>query len=78
MTALSSAAELCRELRRRHIAYELLIARDDALMVSVATPGEQWEIEFFDDGAIELERFVSQGVVDAPGAPAELLARLDE
>jgi hypothetical protein len=35
-------------------------------MMSVAVPGERWEIEFFDDGRIELERFVSQGVAEAP------------
>jgi len=47
-------------------------------MISVALPGERWEIEFFEDGHIELERFVSQGVADAPGIRAELLGRLDE
>jgi hypothetical protein len=78
VTALSEAAELCRELDRRHVAYHLLIVRDVALMISVVLPGERWEIEFFEDGHIELERFVSQGVADAPGIRAELLGRLDE
>ncbi|HXO49277.1 MAG TPA: hypothetical protein VN897_18550 [Mycobacterium sp.] len=78
MTALSKAAEFCRELDRRHIAYELQIVRDEALMMSVPVPGERWEIEFFDDGRIELERFISQGVAEAPSALAELLAWLDE
>jgi hypothetical protein len=74
MTALTTVADFCRELERRHVAYELRIVRDDALMMSVAVPGERWEIEFFDDGRIELERFASQGVADAPEALAELLA----
>jgi hypothetical protein len=78
MTALSKAAEFCRELDRRRIAYELQIVRDEALMMSVPLPGERWEIEFFDDGRIELERFISQGVAEAPSALAELLAWLDE
>jgi hypothetical protein len=78
MTALTTAAEFFRELDRRHVTYELRIVRDEALMMSVALPGERWEIEFFDDGRIELERFVSQGVVDAPGALTELLAWFDE
>jgi hypothetical protein len=76
MTALSKAAEFCRALDHSGIAYELRIVRDEALMMSVAVPGERWEIEFFDDGRIELERFVSQGVAEAPGALADLLARL--
>ena len=78
MTALSTAAEIRRELERRHITYEFRMARDEALMMSVALPGERWEIEFFDDGRIELERFTSQGVVDAPGVLADLLAWLDD
>jgi hypothetical protein len=75
MTALFKAAELCHELDSRHIAYQLLIVRDAALMVAVAVPGERWEIEFFEDGHIELERFVSEGVADAPDVRAQLLAR---
>lgn len=78
MTALTTAAEFRRELDRRHVTYELRIVRDEALMMSVAVPGERWEIEFFDDGRIELERFVSQGVVEEPGALTELLARFDD
>ena len=78
MTALSYAAELCRELDRRHSAYQLLIVRDAALMVAVAIPGERWEIEFFEDGHIELERFISQGVADAPDVQAQLFSRFDE
>jgi hypothetical protein len=78
MTALSKAAEFCRELDRRHVAYEFRIVRDEALMMSVPLPGERWETEFFDDGRIELERFISQGVAEEPSALAELLAWFDE
>ena len=78
MTALSKATEFRRELDRRHVAYEFRIVRDEALMMSVALPGQRWEIEFFEDGRIELERFVSQGVAEAPSALAELLAWFDE
>jgi hypothetical protein len=78
MTALTTAVEFCRELDRRNVTYELRIVRDEALMMSVAVPGERWEIEFFDDGQIELERFVSQGVAEAPSALAELLAWFDQ
>lgn len=72
------AAEFCRELDRRHAAYELRIVRNEVLMLSVAVPGERWEIEFFEHGRIELERFISQGVVEAPEALAELLAWFDD
>jgi hypothetical protein len=33
----------------------------DALMVQISIPGEHWEIELFDDGHVEIERFISDG-----------------
>jgi hypothetical protein len=77
MTALESASRLCTELDSRRVAYALQIVRD-ALMVTVAVPGEWWEIEFFDDGHIEHERFVSRGVVAEPTAVDDLLRYFDE
>ena len=73
MTALEDAAGLCKQLNSRHIPYEVKIVRSDALMVCVAVPGERWEIEFFDDGHIEVEKFISQGVEEGSGVAEELL-----
>ena len=77
MSALDAAAKFCAELERRHADYQLKIVRD-ALMVSVAVPGERWELEFFDDGAVEVERFVSQGVSEDGSALQKVLDYLDE
>jgi len=33
------------------------------MMVSVAVPGERWEIEFFDDGSIQAEQFTTEGEI---------------
>jgi hypothetical protein len=40
-----------------------------------ATPNEQWEVEFWADGTVEVERFVSSGAVNEV-SPAELLDEL--
>ncbi len=66
--------EFCMALDQRKAHYELLVARPEAVMVSLSVPGERWEIEFFFDGRLEIERYVSQGVVEA--SPAELDAAL--
>jgi hypothetical protein len=66
--------DFCAALDQRKAHYELLVVRPEALMVLLSVPGERWEIEFFADGHIELERFVSQGVGDA--GPADLEAAL--
>jgi hypothetical protein len=64
MTALENASQFLAELDKRHVQYFLQIVRPEAFMVSVAIPGERWEIEFFDDGHVELERFETRGVND--------------
>ena len=32
-------------------------------MVEVAVPGQRWEVEFMDDGTIEIEKFFSEGTI---------------
>jgi hypothetical protein len=54
--------KFCAALGRLHVRYGLQIERDEAVMVTVIIPGQYLEIEFFWDGSIEIERFVSQGV----------------
>jgi len=41
--------------------YRLACWREEAIMVEMAVPGERWEIEFFADGHVEVERFRSDG-----------------
>jgi hypothetical protein len=43
-------------------------------MVTVAVPGERWEIEFLDDGSVEVERFVSAGTIEDARALDDLFA----
>jgi hypothetical protein len=49
------------------------VARDDAVMVAVVLPGEYVEVEFFVDGSVEIERFLSQGLDEASNAELESL-----
>lgn len=66
------------ELERTGIGYTLAHNRDNAIMVIVAAPGERWEIEFLEDGTLEVERFVSDGRVCGEEALSGLLARYSE
>ena len=61
-------------LEQANISYTLGRYRDEALMVSVAVPGERWEIEFLSDGSIEVERFMSDGEIYGEEALDELFA----
>lgn len=54
--------EFLNELDNRKIFYRLNKVRE-AVMVEVAVPGERWEIEFFEDGSIEIEKFKTIGEI---------------
>ena len=51
---------LCR-LEAHRLSYTLAHNRDESIMVTIAVPGERWEVEFFADGAVEVEVFTSDG-----------------
>lgn len=60
------------KLEEAKISHSLARHRDEALMVSVAVPGERWEIEFLIDGSVEVERFASDGEIYGEEALDEL------
>ncbi|MGH9770013.1 MAG: hypothetical protein ACREAB_21525 [Blastocatellia bacterium] len=43
------------------IHYSLEHNRDEAIMVLIVVPGQHWEVEFFEDGSVEIEVFESGG-----------------
>ena len=53
--------EFLSKLEENNIYYRLNKVRD-SIMVEVAVPGERWEVEFFENGEIEIEKFVSAGM----------------
>ncbi len=59
-------------LEQHGIKYVLERNHEDAIMVVLAVPGERWEVEFFTDGKIEMEKFVSDGSIRGGDAIEEL------
>ncbi len=59
-------------LEQAHIHYTLGHHREQAVMVTVAIPGQRWEIEFMQDGPVEVERFVSGGDIEDESALQDL------
>lgn len=53
--------DFLNELEERKIYYKLNKVRSEAILVEVAVPGQRWEVEFIDDGSIEIEKFMSDG-----------------
>ena len=71
-----------RELERLGVGYDIFYGSAAEfgegyrrITINVYASGaEHWEVEFWDDGTVDVERFVSSGPVD----DADLAALLDE
>ena len=44
-----------------HLSHRLTLIRPDSVCVEVVVPGERWEVEFMQNGGVEVERFISNG-----------------
>ncbi len=64
-----------QNLEQQKISYTIMHHRDESIMVSVAVPGERWEIEFLNNGSIEVEKFISNGDIQGQEAIDELFTR---
>lgn len=60
---LTALLDFLDRLERHGISYRLERNRSEAIMVLIAVPGERWEVEFMDDGHVEVERFRSDGTI---------------
>lgn len=59
---MKNLIDFLNKLEEKKIFYMLSKVRD-SILVEIAVPGERWEVEFFCDGHIEVEKFISQGEI---------------
>lgn len=64
-----------QRLDEARIYYRLQGNRPDAIGFEVAVPGEKWEIDFLEDGSVDVEIFKSDGTIYGPEKIEELFAR---
>ncbi len=64
-TSFQKLLDFLNRLDNAKISYRLSHFREETVAVELAIPGERWEVEFFADGSIEIERFRSSGSVSA-------------
>ncbi len=51
------------KLTESKIYYKIDKIRDESILVEVTVPGQRWEVEFMEDGAIVIEKFLSCGEI---------------
>lgn len=59
----TSLLEFLERLEQERIGYHLQHTRPESIMVSIAVPGERWEVEFLEDGHVEIEKFIGDGQI---------------
>ncbi len=65
-----------QQLDEAKLWYRLDTVRD-AILVMVSMPGTRWQVEFFEDGRVEVERFRSDGRIDDEKALSALFDERD-
>ncbi len=63
------------QLEQQNINYQIAHHRDEAVMITVSLVGERWEIEFLDNGNIEVEKFISNGEIAGEEVLKEIFER---
>ena len=64
---------LSQRLTEAGIQHETVVYREDAVSIVANPPGEYWEIDFLDDGGVDVEIYASKGLEDDPAAAIERL-----
>ena len=64
----TSLLEFLARLEQQKIHFNLKHIRPESIMVSIDVPGEKWDVEFMEDGQIEVERFISNGQITGEGS----------
>ncbi len=61
LAGLKEFINFLNKLEESSIFYKLNKVRNESIMVEVAVPGQRWEIEFMEDGTVDIEKFISDG-----------------
>lgn len=59
---MNNLIDFLDKLENNKIYYRLNKVRE-GIMVEIAVPGERWEVEFFPNGEVEIEKFISDGEI---------------
>jgi len=61
MNSLNDINKFLNILDENNIYYRLNKIRPEGIVIEVAVPEQRWEIEFMEDGTVEIEKFISDG-----------------
>lgn len=62
MDTFKKLTDFLDKLTQHKIFFTLGYIRAEAILVQVVVPGQRWEVEFFVDGSVEVERFITMNI----------------
>lgn len=62
MNAFKKLTDFLDKLTQHKIYFTLGYIREEGILVQVVVPGQRWEVEFFVDGSVEIERFIGMNI----------------
>ena len=69
---------LLSQLQDAAIHHQLSNYRLDAISIEVVVPGERWEVDFLDNGSVDVEVFKSDGTIFGESKLDELFERFSD
>jgi hypothetical protein len=76
--SLESLMSFLDKLDKASIHYGLSRVRPETVMAEIRVPGERWEVEFFNDGHVEVEVFKVDGFIRDEEALSDLFERFSD
>lgn len=74
---MSNLISFLQKLEEHRIYYKLNRIRD-SLLVEIAVSGQRWEVEFFENGDIVIEKFLSDGNIYGSNEIEELFRQFSD
>jgi len=75
---MNKLLKFLQKLEAKKIHYTLEHNRDEFIMVLVTVPGERWEVEFDEDGNVEIEVFKNSTGVYSDESMLDALFEMSE
>jgi hypothetical protein len=76
--AFDELIQFLDRLRSASIHFSVDTIRPNGLLVMLAVPGQRWEVEFFADGNVEVEKFTSDGTIHGKETLEDLFAQFSD
>lgn len=66
------------KLEEKKIFYQISKIRNESILIEITVPGQKWEVEFMENGDVEIEKFLSNGTIYGNDELAQLFKEFSD